>query len=161
MTFHRALNPHTLRRYSAYQTLYYYYYYYNHCACFPCCGICLIIIGAGRQLDSIQFNDLFTSFTLTCMHLSLWALMWNIVFTLSVRLSILFRMITLFGGGTWPSSQRGALAARRSQVRIPVVAVNQHFVLICCWLREVAVRERPLWLPFCCITRVTHFALSA
>jgi hypothetical protein len=28
------------------------------------------------------------------------------------------------GGGTWPSSQRGALASRRSQVRIPAEAVN-------------------------------------
>jgi hypothetical protein len=27
-------------------------------------------------------------------------------------------------GGTWPRGQRGALASRRSQVRIPVVAVN-------------------------------------
>jgi hypothetical protein len=27
-------------------------------------------------------------------------------------------------GGTWPSSQRGALASQSSQVRIPAVAVN-------------------------------------
>jgi hypothetical protein len=27
-------------------------------------------------------------------------------------------------GGTWPSGQRGALVSRRSQVRIPTVAVN-------------------------------------
>jgi hypothetical protein len=39
--------------------------------------------------------------------------------------------------GTRPSGQRGELACRRSQVRIPAVAVSR--------LREVAVRERPLW----------------
>jgi hypothetical protein len=64
-------------------------------------------------------------------------------------------------GKTWPSGQRGALACQRSQVQIPAVAVNQHFVLICCRLREVAVREHLLWLPVCCVTRVTHSALSA
>jgi hypothetical protein len=30
------------------------------------------------------------------------------------------------------------------------VAANQLFVLIWCWLWEVAVRERSLWLPVCC-----------
>jgi hypothetical protein len=28
------------------------------------------------------------------------------------------------GGGAWPSDKKGALASRRSQVRIPAVAVN-------------------------------------
>jgi hypothetical protein len=36
-------------------------------------------------------------------------------------------------GGSWPSGQRGALASRRSQTRIPAVAVNLLSVLICCW----------------------------
>jgi hypothetical protein len=40
-----------------------------------------------------------------------------------------------------------------------VVAVNLLSVLICCWLREVAVRERSLSLSVCCVTRVTHSAL--
>jgi hypothetical protein len=35
-------------------------------------------------------------------------------------------------GGTWPSGQRGALACRRSQVRIPAMVVNHRFVLIGC-----------------------------
>jgi hypothetical protein len=36
----------------------------------------------------------------------------------------------LFVGGTCPSGQRGALAFRRSQFRIPAVAVNYLYVLI-------------------------------
>jgi hypothetical protein len=89
----------------------------------------------------------------------------------------------------WQSGQRGAPACRRSRVRILEVAANQlsvliflfllyahrhrsilgaagHIILtpailICCWLRKVAVREHSLWLPVCCVTRVTHSALSA
>jgi hypothetical protein len=34
------------------------------------------------------------------------------------------------------------------------------FVLICCWLRGVALSERSLWLPVCCVTRITHSAFS-
>jgi hypothetical protein len=33
---------------------------------------------------------------------------------------------------TWPSGQRGSLACRRSQVRIPAVVLNRHFVLTFC-----------------------------
>jgi hypothetical protein len=46
-------------------------------------------------------------------------------------------------GGTWSSGQRGRLACLRSQAQAPAVAVNQISLLICCWLWEVAVRERP------------------
>jgi hypothetical protein len=38
------------------------------------------------------------------------------------------------------------------------VALSRLFVLICCWLREVALRERPLWMPVCSVTRVTDSA---
>jgi hypothetical protein len=53
-------------------------------------------------------------------------------------------------------SERCASTPQWSQVRIPVMAVNQLFVLICCWPWEVAVREHSLWLPVCCVTRVPH-----
>jgi hypothetical protein len=66
----------------------------------------------------------------------------------------------LIMSGTWPSSQSGALACRRTQFWAPAVAVNQLFVLISCWLREIIVHERPLWLPVCSVTCVTHSALS-
>jgi hypothetical protein len=36
------------------------------------------------------------------------------------------------GGGTWPSSQRGALVRQKSQIGAPAVAVNQLFALTCC-----------------------------
>jgi hypothetical protein len=52
------------------------------------------------------------------------------------------------------------LAYLSSQVRIPAVIVN-FFVLIRCWLREVAVQERSLSLPICSVTQATHSALSA
>jgi hypothetical protein len=47
-----------------------------------------------------------------------------------------------------------ALASRRSQVRIPAVAVNKLSVLICCWLREVSAH----WV---CLSAVVHTLLSA
>jgi hypothetical protein len=76
--------------------------------------------------------------------------------------AVLFSMIlSSMPLGTWPSGQKGVLASRRSQVRIAAVAVNLLSVLICCWLREVAVRERSLSLPVCRVTQVTHSALSA
>jgi hypothetical protein len=61
-----------------------------------------------------------------------------------------------YWGGTWPSSQRGALAWRRSRVRALAVAVSLLFVLTCCWLREVS--DRPSWSTVCCDIRVTHSA---
>jgi hypothetical protein len=68
----------------------------------------------------------------------------------------------IWGWGLGGEGQRDVLACQRSQVRILAVALNQLFVLICFWLREVAVRERLSWLPVCCVTRVpTHTALSA
>jgi hypothetical protein len=57
--------------------------------------------------------------------------------------------------------ERGALACLRSQVRAQAMAENQLFVLICCWLWKVAICERPLWLPVCCVTRVTQVTHSA
>jgi hypothetical protein len=69
--------------------------------------------------------------------------------------------IIMARGGTLPSGQKGALASRWSQVRIPVVAVNLLSVLICCWLRNVVVCERSLSLPVCRVTGVTHSALRA
>jgi hypothetical protein len=51
--------------------------------------------------------------------------------------------------------------ARRSQVWAPAVAENQLFILICCWLQEVAIHERSLWLPVCCVSRVKKALLSA
>jgi hypothetical protein len=48
MTFHRALNPHTLRKYNAYQTLYYYYYIIII--------IIIIIISAGSDYNGLTQN---------------------------------------------------------------------------------------------------------
>jgi hypothetical protein len=65
------------------------------------------------------------------------------------------------GDGTWSSGQRVVITCRRSQVRAPTMAMCQPFVLTCWWMREVAVRERSLWLPVCCVTQVTHPAIIA
>jgi hypothetical protein len=66
---------------------------------------------------------------------------------------------------TWACGERGALTCRRSQDRVPAVAVNQLLVLACCWwsfpLQDVAVRERPLWLTDCCYPYNTLFSHSA
>jgi hypothetical protein len=41
-----------------------------------------------------------------------------------------------------------------------ITGSNPSFVLICCRLRQVAVRERSLSLPVCRVAWVTHFAFS-
>jgi hypothetical protein len=131
---------------------------FNGLVCYTCSsGVCDRALKKRPRVENVTFfcccclsifatSKFLTKLCITHVTLKPWLL------TLSTGYSI--KASAKLGWDLAEWSERCAMAPRRSQVRIPTVAVNLLSVLIRCWLREVAVRERSLSLPVCRVTQV-------